>query len=131
MKKTTILAMAIFALFAVQVQAATPVTLLWGTFIDMPDSVRATGYSLKFAETIDSLNNRWASCRSVSGMPTPGALYTTDSVKTTVLSGDTLYFAIKAVDKENNWSLISNIVPVYIPDNQPPAACSNLRVFIR
>jgi len=118
-------------LFPVQVKAATAITILWTAPMDFPDSVKCSGYSLRVASTIDSLNTKWASCRIVAGVPLPSNPGLTDSVKTTQLAGDTLYYAIKACDKKPNWSAISAILPIYIDDNQPPSACGNLRFFLR
>ena len=118
-------------LMAVQVKAATPVTILWTAPIDPPDNVAASLYSLRYAKTPDSLISNWAVCRQVPSMPIPSMPSLTDSVKFNVPTGDSLYFAIKAADKVPNWSVLSTIIIIYAPDNQPPTSCGNPRYFIR
>jgi hypothetical protein len=133
MKRIILIALAVAALISA-CQAKTPVTLLWTAPFDLPDTVNVVQYSLRFAESPDSLLNNWATCRQVSGMPIPSHYGQLDSVKTSQLAGDTLYYALKARDNADPtplWSAASNICPIYIPDNQAPNAPSNFRFYLR
>ena len=112
-------------------ESATPVTILWTAPYDMPDSIRCSGYSLRYAKKADSLDNYWSACRVVPGVSLPGFPNATDSVKFSQLSGDSVYYAIKAVDAYSNWSAISAKAVIYIPDNLPPNQVGNLRFFLR
>lgn len=113
------------------VESATPITILWEAPYDLPDSVRCSGYSLRYAKSADSLDSHWLACRVVPNVPLPSMPGLTDSVKFSQLSGDSVWYAIKAVDAYSHWSIVSMKTPIYIPDNLPPNQVANLRFFLR
>ena len=90
---------------------------------------QVTQYDGRVALTEDSLNNNWNSCIQWIGVGITPLLSGQPESYTFILSvdvGQTYYFAIKAADEVPNWSLISNIVAEYIPDDIAPAAIIDL-----
>ena len=129
--KKILLIMAVIAVGVIGCHAATPITILWTAPYDLPDSVRCSGYSLRYAKSADSLDSHWLACRVVPNVPLPSMPGLTDSVKFSQLSGDSVWYAIKAVDAYSHWSIVSMKTPIYIPDNLPPNQVANLRFFLR
>lgn len=91
---------------------------------------QATGYSLRYSASQDSLINSWESVSEVAGVPAPAGAGTSESFSSVVVleTGVEYYFAIKAVDDAGNWSEISNIVSKTIPDEFPPATIVDFSV---
>ena len=102
--------------------------LEWTATGDDGNVGRAISYSLRY--DADSLNliNDWDVCVQVPNMPVPDTAGATQGVDLILDGNQVLYFAIKAVDDNANWSAISNIVLVVTDDDMPPARIIDLRV---
>ena len=90
---------------------------------------QAMQYDGRVAMTEDSLNYSWDGCIQWIGMgitPLPSGQPESYTFILSVEIEQTYYFAIKAADNKMNWSLISNIVAEYIPDDIAPAAIVDL-----
>jgi len=90
---------------------------------------QASQYDGRVAMTEDSLINYWNSCTQWLGAgktPLPSGELESYTFTLSVEVGNTYYFAIKVADEVPNWSLISNIVSQYIPDDIAPTAVVDL-----
>ena len=90
---------------------------------------QAAQYDGRVAMSEDSLNNHWNNCIQwigVTVIPLPSGQPESYIFTLSVEVGQTYYFAIKVADEVPNWSLISNIVAQYIPDDIVPAAIVDL-----
>jgi hypothetical protein len=71
----------------------------------------------------------WASATPVNGEPSPAAPGTEQTYTVQGLTRlTTYYFAIKIADEVYNWSALSNVASVTLPDLTPPAAIRDLTV---
>ena len=66
----------------------------------------------------------------IPGLPTPQIAETFESfvVSLEFETGDSVYFGIWVADEAGNWSGVSNIKAVYIPDLEAPAEITDLDV---
>lgn len=111
-------------------RAAVSVTLSWTAPGDDSLSGTATRYDMRMSgQPITDAN--FGSATAVSGLPTPAAPFTRQSVKVSNLTESTVYyFALKTADERGNWSRMSNVVvftgtvPVPPPPAAPPLAFS-------
>jgi hypothetical protein len=89
---------------------------------------QASQYDGRYALSQDSLNNCWDNCSQWidSTTPLPSGQAESYTFTLSVEIGQTYYFAIKVADEVPNWSLISNIVTQYIPDDVSPSAVVDL-----
>jgi len=90
---------------------------------------QASVYSLRFAEDPDSLVNLWNQTTEAAGggvFTLPGQL---DSVMVTLPleTGRDYYFGVKVGDEVPNWSGLSNVVVVNIPDSLTPSQVTDLQ----
>jgi hypothetical protein len=106
---------AVVALTCLAVAAAPPasradsVTLTWTAPGDDGMAGRATAYSLRYSTSPITAAN-FASATQVVGVPAPAMAGTSETFTVGGLLANTAYyFAIKARDEANNWSLISNV----------------------
>ncbi len=90
----------------------------------------ATTYDFRYSTDSAALVNNWNSCTVILGMPTPKIAGTRDSIIVTLtLENSTrYYFGMKAADEVPNWSLLSNIVMIFVPDDKAPLRVSDLTV---
>lgn len=92
----------------------------------------ATAYVMKFSIKRSDLVTNWDNCAPACFIAPTQAPHVAGTPETltwtaTVPLGDTIYFAIKAVDEAGNWSALSNILPEFVPDDVPPAAIADLK----
>ena len=110
------------------------VTVIWTAPGDDGYKGQASDYDLRHATDSASLIIDWTACTEIeTGFPSVAG--TTDTAHAFLRPG-IYYMAIKAVDDglpqedgipRPNWSLISNIVRVFIADDQPPGIIVDLR----
>lgn len=86
----------------------------------------ATTYDIRISE-IPITEENWITAMQLIGEPTPqvaGAheTYTIHNLQT----GQSYYIAMKVADEVPNWSGLSNVVMINIPDITPPAAVTTL-----
>ena len=134
----TVAALFAFAIFVVcqtigckQTQAdPVDVTFMLGWTATGDDGIIGTAfeYDGRVAMSEDSLNNNWNSCiQWITGItPSPSGQPELYTFILSVETEQTYYFAIKVADEVSNWSLISNILIKYIPDDIAPAAIIDL-----
>ena len=117
MLRRLVLAAALAVLGAAPAGASGPTsaTLVWTAPGDDSLSGTATLYDVRVSNAIIDASN-FASATVVSGVPTPLAAGSVQSVTVTGLSPNTQYwFAIKTVDDIGNWSGVSNIATFTTP----------------
>ena len=91
-------------------QAWNSVTLSWTTPGDDSLSGTASQFDIRYSPSLITAANFLAATRWTTGVPTPTAPGTSQSVTVTGLSPATTYwFAIKTADEVPNWAGISNI----------------------
>jgi len=90
---------------------------------------QASQYSLRYAETSDSLVSNWNNTTEIAGVPVPGIAGQTDSVLFTLPleTGKDYFFGIKTADEVPNWSILSNVVLVNVPDGISPNPVTDLQ----
>lgn len=112
-------------------QGTTSVTVQWTSPGDDGVVGTATYYDLRYSTSVITAGNFWAAAQWTSGMPAPLISGTTQWVIVSGLQfGTTYYFALKAGDEANNWSLISNVLALTTspaPDTAVPGAVTDLR----
>lgn len=89
----------------------------------------ATAYSIRWAETSDSLVNYWDATKELPGAPVPSPALFMDSIMFSVPleTGKDYFFAIKTADEVPNWSQISNIIAINVPDSISPSPINDLQ----
>jgi hypothetical protein len=109
-------------------------TLGWTAPGDDDYTGTAARYDLRFS-TSPIAESDWPGATLITDLPAPAGAGTVQSMLVTGLSATTTYyFGLKATDKSNNVSLLSNIAsgttqsPTNAADMTPPAAITNLQV---
>jgi len=92
----------------------------------------ASQYALMYSLDSTSLITDWDNCISIPGLPSPQIAGSAEvfPVSMDLENGTTYFFAIKAADEVPNWSLVSNIVSVFVADDDVPLKINDLK-FIR
>ena len=90
-----------------------------------------TLYLMKYSTKRSDLVNNWDNCAPAcmiapTGTPHAPGIAEVLTWTVTVPLGDSIYFAIKAVDGAGNWGALSNILVDYVPDDVPPAMITDL-----
>ena len=86
------------------------VTLTWTTPGDDSLTGTASQFDIRYSTSPITASNFSSATRWTSGVPTPSASGTQQTVTVTGLSASTTYyFAMKTADEVPNWSLISNV----------------------
>jgi len=124
MNKRTFVLLVMLAVITTGLYAAT-INLQWTAPADdvgLPTEGPVTAYKLVYMQTpITALN---FDAGTVIVTPTPKAPGQAETLITDVTDGKHYYFAIKSVDAQGNWSLISNVVQ---RDFLAPAAILDLQ----
>ncbi|MEA1998222.1 MAG: hypothetical protein U9N61_02700 [Euryarchaeota archaeon] len=107
-------------------------TFTWTAMGDDGILGQASEYDMRWSLSSDSLTDHFNDCAAMTGMPLPELYGTVQSYTwvTTLEVGQHYYFAIKTADEVPNWSDISNIAFIYIPDDTPPAVILTLEVTL-
>ena len=104
----------------------TSATLGWTAVGDDSLTGTATSYEVRYSTSIITAAN-FASATLVTGVPTPGAPGTAQSVIVRGLSRQvTYYFALRTADEAGNRSALSNVPSATTTDTMAPAAVHNL-----
>jgi hypothetical protein len=104
-------------------------TLQWTATGDDIHAGTASFYDIRYLETNTLNADTWGSAIQVAGEPHPQPNGTKEKFTVKGLLPEvTYYFAIKAEDDANNWSLISNIADGTTLDTTPPAEITDLSV---
>lgn len=108
--------------------ANSSITLTWTAPGDDGSTGTASVYDLRYSTSLITDAN-WSAATQVVGEPAPQPAGSAESFVVTGLeSSTTYYFAIKAADEADNWSLLSNVVSkTTAPDEVPPAAITDLQ----
>jgi hypothetical protein len=95
---------------ATGIVTATAIQLTWAAPGDDGSTGTATTYDIRYSTAAITAGN-FASATAVTGVPTPTAAGTSQSVTVSGLTPNTpYYFAMKTADEVPNWSGISNVV---------------------
>ena len=113
-------------------------TLTWTAPGDDGNVGTATVYDLRVSTDSLALINNWntctpVTCTKVTGVPIPHIVGTHETFTfiLDVNTGINYYFAIKAADEIPNWSAISNIKTIIVPDTIPPSTINDLNVTVQ
>ncbi|MFH1841129.1 MAG: fibronectin type III domain-containing protein [Candidatus Shapirobacteria bacterium] len=90
-------------------------SLSWTAPADTGPEGKAAGYELRYATTGLTANN-WSAATLAAGLPTPASRGTGQTFTLNGLIANTTYYlGLKSADKNNNLSVLSNIVSDTIP----------------
>lgn len=117
----------ILALFVLVPSAqTTEKTITWTAVGDDGLVGTASRYDIRIS-TVPITPQTWELALQLDGEPIPQVA---GSLETYLLrnleTGRTYYVALKTADEVPNWSEISNVLMVLIPDTTPPAGCTTL-----
>ncbi len=84
------------------------IILTWTASGDDGNSGTATNYVIRYSTVPIQNAASWNDAIDITGEPDPQSSGTPQTMTVSNLFYDTLYFAIRAVDNKNNWSVISN-----------------------
>ena len=106
----------------------TETTFYWTATGDDSSSGTASSYEMMYATDTNSLILELGT--NITGLPTPSIAGTAETFTGTLsLQSETRYFfALRAVDNNNNWSNWSNITYRDIPDIIPPMMIIDFRI---
>lgn len=106
------------------------VTFTWTAPGDDGIMGQASDYDMRCALTPDSLSSNWESTTQLTNLPSPQPSGATEVFVDTLLleTESTYYFAFKTADEVPNWSGLSNIVSVFVPDTLSPSDVTDLQV---
>ena len=107
-------------------------TILWTAPGDDGNTGIASLYDMRYSTDSLTLINNWNACTPcvlIPNMPVPDSAGSPQSFffGDSLMTGTTYYFAIKTADEVPNWSGISSILVIYVPDIIPPAVIIDLR----
>lgn len=117
----------LLALFVLSPSAqTTEKTITWTAVGDDGLIGTATTYDIRISP-VPITPETWSAATQLDGEPTPHVAGTLENyVLRGLETGKTYYVALKTADEVPNWSDISNVVVVLIPDTTPPAGCTTL-----
>jgi hypothetical protein len=120
-------ALVLLALFVLSPAAQTAEkTITWTAVGDDGLLGTASTYDIRIS-TVPITPESWTLAVQLDGEPTPQVA---GSLETYILRnlevGRLYYVALKTADEVPNWSEISNVLVVLIPDTTPPAGCRTL-----
>lgn len=93
---------------------------------------QASQYDFRYTTVAGELTSNWAGCTPLLNLPAPSMAGSPEVYATTITlqTGVTYYFAIMTADEVPNWSGVSNIVTVFIPDGISPSNVTDLDVTV-
>ena len=112
---------------------ASSVTLAWTAVGDDSLTGVATRYDVRWSTSAITSANFASATAVTTGLPTPGQPGAVQGCIVTGLDRSVnLWFAVRVADEVNNWSALSNVLPVSaVLDAAPPAVPTGLAVSVQ